>query len=89
MQLLPPRLWKTERVTVQTAQFVMVRLQSVTRCWCSECGQESEFVSADAVDQVLRLGGGRDRDDPPADQIHFRKAADGSVVVCMKSLSGL
>jgi len=72
---------------VQTDQIVMIRRQRITTFWCDECGHESEFIPAEVVDRVLRGALSRGKHLPPGDQVHTLKAADGSVVVCMKSLS--
>ena len=56
MKLWPPKLWKAAQVTIETEQVVIIRRRRITRSWCSQCGDESEFIPVEAVNQVL--GGG-------------------------------
>ena len=86
MKFWPSKLWKTARITVETEQFVIIRRRQITRFWCSQCGDESEFIPAEAVDR-MRTGGLSERNQLLAgDGFHLHKTEDGSVVVCVKSL---
>ncbi len=79
------KLRKTE-TTIETEQVTVIRCRRVIRSWCTECGREAEFVSRQGVSNLLderpnhagpkAIGGGP----------HIAKAADGSLVVCVKSL---
>ncbi len=89
MKLWPPKLWRTARITVETEQLVIIRCRRITRSWCSQCGIESEFIPVEAVNQVLGGGPGQGKLLSPGDGIHSCKAADGSLVVCVRSVSGL
>jgi hypothetical protein len=73
-------------VTVETEHIVIIRRRQVTRFWCSQCGDESEFIPVEAVDRLLRGGLSKGKHLLPGDAFHLHKIEDGSVVVCMKSL---
>ena len=88
MKLWPPKFRKVARVTVETEQVVIIRRQRITRTWCSQCGDESEFIPVEAVNQVLGGGPHPGKQLPPGDGVHLRQSDSGSVVVCVKSLSG-
>ena len=75
-------------VTIETEHFMVIRSRRVTRFWCNECGGESEFVPRQEVARLLdgrpNQAGLKEIGSCP----HFARAADGSVVVCAKSLLG-
>jgi len=81
------KLRKT-KITIETEQVTVIRRRRVTRPWCSECGGEAEFVPRHEVSTWLD---GRPNQAGPraiGSGPHFARAADGSVVVCVKSLLG-
>jgi hypothetical protein len=82
----PPKLRKTLRVTVETEQLVIIRRRQITRFWCSQCGDESEFIPVEAVGRMLRGGLSEGTQLLEGDGFHLRKIENGSVVVCVKSL---
>lgn len=86
MKFWLPKLWRTVRVTVENEQIVIIRRRQVTRFWCSQCGDESEFIPVEAVDRLLSGGLSEGNRPPPGDAFHLHKIEDGSVVVCIKSL---
>ena len=86
MKLWPPKFRKAARVTVETEQVVIIRRRRITRSWCSQCGDESEFIPVEAVSQMLGGGPGQGKLLPPGDGFHLHKIEDGSVLVCVKSL---
>lgn len=86
MRFWPPKLWKTARVSVETEQRVIIRRRQITQFWCSPCGDESEFIPAEAVDRRLRGGLSKRNQLLTGDGFHLHKTEDGSVVVCVKSL---
>ena len=88
MKLWPPKFRKTVQITVETEQVVIIRRRRITRSWCSQCGDESEFIPVEAVNQVLGGGLGQGKQLPPGDRFHLHKIKDGSVLVCLKSLPG-
>jgi len=77
------RTRKTEQITVETDQVVIIRRQRVTRAWCGECHDHADFIPLEEINRVIdagitsRVGG----------TLHLAKAADGSTVVCSKSLA--
>jgi hypothetical protein len=75
-------------VTIETEQFMVIRRRRVIRSWCSECGREAEFVPRQSVgpwlDERPNQAGFRAIGRGP----HYATAADGSVVVCVRSLMG-
>ena len=89
MKLWPPKFRKTARITVETEQVVVIRRQRITRSWCSQCGDESEFIPMEAVNQGLGGGPGQGKQLPPGDGVHLRQIKNGSVLVCVKSLPKL
>jgi len=88
VKLWPPKFRKVARVTVETEQVVIIRRHRITRSWCSQCGDESEFIPVEAVNQVLGGGPHPGKQLPPGDGVHLHKVKDGSVLVCVKSLPG-
>lgn len=60
MKLWPPKFRKAVRITVETEQVVVIRRRRITRYWCSQCGDESEFIPVEAVNQVLGGDPGRE-----------------------------
>lgn len=86
MKFWPPKLWKTARITVETEQFVIIRRRQITRFWCSQCGDESEFIPVEAVDLSRRGGLSEGSHLLKGAGFHLHKIEDGSVVVCVKSL---
>jgi hypothetical protein len=73
---------KTEQITVETDQVVVIRRQRVTRAWCDECRDDAEFIPLDEINRVIDAG----TIAAVARSLHFGKAPDGSTVVCAKSL---
>lgn len=88
MKLWPPKFRKTARITIETEQVVIIRHQRITRSWCSQCGDESEFIPVEAINQVLGGGPGQGKLLSPGDRFHLQQIKDGSVLVCVKSLPG-
>ena len=86
MKFWPPKLWKTARVTVETEQLVIIRRRQITRFWCSQCGDESDFIPVEAVHRMLKEDLSEAKQFLTGDGFHLHKIEDGSVVVCMKSL---
>lgn len=79
---------KTTRITIETEQFMVIRRRRVVRFWCSECGGEAEFVPRQAVSPLLNERPNQAGITAIASGPHFATAADGSDVVCVKSLLG-
>jgi hypothetical protein len=71
---------------VETEQLTIIRVRQITRFWCSQCGDESEFIPVEAVDRTLRMGLSEGNRLLTGDGFHLHKIEDGSVVVCVKSL---
>jgi hypothetical protein len=75
------------RITIETNQVTVVHRRRITSFWCCECQDQAEFVPMEDINRLIegRAAAGL----PVAGQgLHFRKAIDGSVVVCVRSLSG-
>lgn len=75
------------QITIETHTLVVLRRRRLIRFWCSECGAEAEFVPAEDLNRLLdgpgvNAGGGL-----TDGGFHFGKAPDGSLVVCLRSLS--
>ena len=87
VKLWPPKFRKAARITVETEQVVIIRRRRITRSWCSQCGDESEFIPVEAVNRALGGGLCQGKLLPPGDGVHLRQVEGGSVLVCMKSLS--
>ena len=83
MKLRFARRRKTEQITVETDQVIVIRRQRVTRAWCNECHSDADFIPVEEINRVIEAGTvsevGR--------SLHFGKARDGSPVVCTKSLA--
>ena len=75
------------QITIETHRVVVLRRRRLIRFWCSECGAEAEFVPVEDLDRLLDGGGGNVSGRLADGTFHFGKAPDGSVVVCVKSLS--
>jgi hypothetical protein len=86
VKLWPPKFRKSVRITVDTEQVVIIRRRRITRSWCNQCGDESEFIPMEAVNQVLGGGPNQGKLLPPGDGLHLHTIKDGSVLVCVKSL---
>ena len=81
------KLRKT-RITIETHRVVVVRRWRVVRFWCGECGEDSEFVPLEDLNGLLEDGAKDVNRQALNTELHFAKAQDGAVVVCVKSLSG-
>jgi len=77
------------RITVETEQVTIIRRRRIARFWCSQCGDEEDFIPVEAVNRLLVGGPSQEDQLPPGDGFHFSKVADGSLFVCVRSLSGL
>jgi hypothetical protein len=84
MKLRFPRWKKTERITVETDQILVIRRQKVIRTWCDGCQCHTDFIPVEQVNYALGAGL---KVGKPGDGIHFGKALDGSTVVCAQSLA--
>jgi hypothetical protein len=80
-----PRRRKTEQITVETDQILVIRRQRVTRTWCDECQRHTEFIPVEEIKGVL--GGGLIPANSALPGLHFAKALNGSTVVCAESLT--
>ena len=82
MKLRFAKRTRTEQITVETDQVIIIRRQRVTRAWCDECRDDADFIPLEDINRAIDTGtgsvGGR--------RLHFGKAPDGSAVVCSKSL---
>jgi hypothetical protein len=74
------------RITIQTDQVMIVRRQRLVRFWCDECGGEAEFVPLEGLNGLLQEGD-QAKSRPVGSSLHLGRMRDGSVVVCIKSLS--
>lgn len=83
MKLRFARRKKTEQITVETDQVVVIRRQRVTRAWCGECRDDADFIPFEEINRVIDAGitsvAGR--------SLHLSKAPNGAIVVCTKSLA--
>lgn len=74
---------KTEQITVETDQVIVIRRRRVTKAWCDECRDDADFIPLEEITSVIDAGitsvVGR--------SLHLGKAPDGSTVVCSKSLA--
>ena len=87
MKLRFVRRKKTEQITVETEQIVVIRSQRVIRRWCEQCQFQTEFISLEQINQVLDgVKAGTAGAADPVGGLHFGKALDGSTVVCAESL---
>ena len=73
------------RITIATHRLVVIRRKRIVRFWCPECGGESDFVPVDDLNKLLADEADRSQYLNP--QLHFVTAQDGTVVVCIRSLS--
>ena len=73
---------KTEQITVETDQIVVIRRKRVTRVWCGECNADADFIPVEEINRVVDAG----ITSVPGGSLHFGKAPDGSTVVCSNSL---
>ena len=82
MKLRFTRRKKTEQITVETDQVIVIRRQRVTRAWCGECNDDADFILLEEINRIIDTGNisvdGR--------SLHLSKAPDGSTVVCSNSL---
>jgi hypothetical protein len=77
---------KRTQITVETDRVLIVRRRKTTRAWCRNCGSVVDFVP---VEQAGRLPGNDPKTldlGPDAEKLHLKKAADGSLLVCLKGL---
>jgi len=80
------KLRKT-RITIETHRVVVVRRRRMVRFWCGECGEDSEFVLLEDLNGLLEDGANGVNRQAFSTELHFAKAQDGAVVVCVKSLT--
>jgi hypothetical protein len=84
MKLRFPRRRKTEQITVETDQILVIRRQKLTRTWCDECQRHTEFIALEEINHALGAGL---KAANAGDGLHFGKTLDGSTVVCAESLA--
>lgn len=82
MKLRFARRKRTEQITVETDQVVIIRRQRVTRTWCDECRDDADFIPLEEINRLIDRG----TSSVVGKNLHFGKALDGSTVVCSKSL---
>jgi hypothetical protein len=75
------------QITIETHTLIVLRRRRLIRFWCSECGAEAEFVPVEDLDSLLDSGSDNASGRLGNGALHFGKAPDGSIVVCVKSLS--
>lgn len=82
MKLRFARRKKTEQITIETDQVIVIRRQRVTRAWCSECHDDADFIPLEEISRVIESGSIPE----VGKNLHLGKAPDGSPLVCSKSL---
>ena len=74
---------RTEQITVETDQVVIIRRQRVTRAWCDDCHDHADFIPLEEINRVIDAG----TTSVDGRSLHLVKAPDGSTVVCSRSLA--
>lgn len=75
-------------ITIETRHVLVIKRRQVTRSWCNECGVEAEFVRPERVNTVPDETGNQRGVEASSRSPHFAKAADGSQLICVRSLLG-
>jgi len=76
---------KTEHITVETDQVIVIRRSRVCRSWCDVCQDNAEFIPVEEINRAIADGLIR-KSSAAIAGLHFSKAPDGSTVVCGNSL---
>ena len=71
------------RITIRQDGLLIVRGRTSRRVWCPGCGAESEMITIDRPAVIVGTPSAFDSLD-----LHRVQAADGSPLICLKSLLG-
>jgi hypothetical protein len=89
-------LGKIRRIEIRISTRQRVELPSgarLTREWCAVCGSDVrmarvEKATARNLEKLLSSGAESDRNELHMDELHTIELADGSLLICLNSLSG-
>ena len=77
---------KTEQITVETEQIVIIRRHRVTRGWCGECQNDAYFIPLEEINRLVEAGIIPGSFVASGPSLHLGKSRDGSTVFCANSL---
>lgn len=75
---------KQTRITIRQDQVVILRGRKTSRAWCPACGAEADMIAVDRSTALPERTAGF----LESVELHRAEAADGSPLICLKSLLG-
>lgn len=77
---------KQTKIMIETDSLVILRGQSSSRAWCPVCAAEGEVIAIERIGVISNLERPVLEDWLASDQLHLSEGADGSALLCLKSL---
>ncbi len=77
---------KQTTITIETDSLLILRGNSSNRAWCSRCEAEEEMIALDSMGVLSNLDTTAVEEWLSSGELHRSQAADGSSVICLKSL---
>jgi len=74
------------RITIETESLMVLKGGSSLRGWCSRCQAESELIPVETVGVISNLTAGAVETWIESEELHHSRSADGSPLICLKSL---
>ena len=73
-------------ITIETESLLILRGRTSTRAWCPLCGAEGEMIEVENLRVVSNLERIALEQWLNSVELHRSQAADGSALICLKSL---
>jgi hypothetical protein len=77
---------KQTKITIETDSLVILRGQSSSRAWCPVCAAEGEVIALEHIGVISNLERSALEHWLASGELHLSEAADGSALLCLKSL---
>ncbi len=74
------------KITIETDSLLVLRGEGSRRAWCERCAAEGEMIALESMGVISNLDPSAVEEWLNCGELHRSEAADGSVVICLKSL---
>ena len=77
---------KQTKITIETDSLLVMRGTISPRCWCPECGADSELIPFDGIAVISNLTPSEVQAWLECEAIHHSQTPDGTRLICLNSL---